>query len=630
MSGQTDWQEMEHPVNISILKPFYLRAWFLLLLFGILLAVIIGLMKIRTYRLLKRQKELEFIIEQRTDKIVKQAEELKALDKVKSRFFANISHELRTPLTLILGPLSNIITDFGKLDSESLQAQLKMIERNGKSLLVLVEEILDLSKLESKQLQLTEELTPVQSYFEHLFEPFLQNFEIWGIKSHLEFDIVNSGVEALLDRKKIEKIFNNFLSNTLKFTSSGGSVNVLVKVLFDKITVKVTDTGKGIHPDDLPHIFKRYYQSRQANQKLQGGTGIGLALVKEYTTLMKGKVYAESTLGQGSTFVFEIPLKTKDKKPQYFVTDLEKSDDYLIDAIGYDFNLLVVEDNPDLRLFIQQILSKRYTNVYTASNGVEGLQFLEEKGEQVDLVISDVMMPEMDGLLMTKLMKSKDHIAKTPVMMLTALATEIDKLNALTIGVDDYLCKPFSTSELLVRVQNLLYNSVERKAAQQLYIEESTDTLLSSEEIEPEIEEQVPVHSENNKEAKTLSVEKLYEVERVKGLKEKEFLEELLQHIKASLEEGGITAEMLAGKVFLSQRQLTRKLKVITGLTPGKLIKEVQLQEARRLLEEGSFINIQEVAFSIGYSNPAYFSTAFKKRFGKSPTDYVNQSEIVV
>lgn len=590
--------------TFSVLPNWWQKWWmklFYLFIIGLFLYGIFKLgIKRSTQQLEARQKELEVIVAQRTAQIEKdkylieqQAEELKELDKIKSRFFANISHELRTPLTLILGPLSYILESPEAWNKTQVQQQLLVMQRNGKNLLQLIEEILDLSKIEANKLELQEDTTPMVQFFEYLFFVFEPQFQAKAISYDLRLDI-QPNLQVLVDRRKLEKILNNFLSNAIKFTSQNGKIILKVSETEELVKIQVSDNGKGIHPNDLPHIFERFYQSKQVDQKLYGGTGIGLALVKELAHLMGGKVNAESTLGAGSRFYFEFPKKKVaiDEKISLPISEIVE-DDPIIDSVGSDFNIMVVEDNPDMRDFIVQLLQKKYKYVLIAKNGAEGIELLKEKNTSIDLIVSDIMMPEVDGLEMLRTIKSHPDWFRIPVVMLTALAAERDKLSALTIGVDDYLTKPFSVPELLIRAQNLLYNYHQRKQVQSTNEEGFTKSN----------------HPEQS--ANQINEE------------DKKWIENLKSTIENSLGETTLNVEELAASVFLSSRQMSRKVKSITGLTPARMVREVQLTKARKILEEHTFTSVSDLAFKCGFEHPTTFSKLFKKRFGKSPSEYL-------
>ena len=593
-SATNNWIDYPKAIKIRVVKPFYLQWWFIfssLLLTG---GSIFYLFKRNTKNLLERQEELETIVDERTEEIRLQAEELKTMDKVKSNFFANISHELRTPLTLILGPLSYLLDNPGEWKKANIQRQLNVMQRNGKSLMDLIEEILDLSKLEANKLELMEEGTPVVQFFEYLFFVFEPQFQSQGLEYELILN-VKKDLHILMDRKKMEKVLNNFLSNAIKFTPSKGKITLTVTETDAQLKINISDNGKGIHPNDLPNVFERFYQSKQADQKLYGGTGIGLALVNEFAQLMEGEVYVESALGEGSTFYFDLPKKEVAIEKMLINIPAETVEEEQIDSIGNAFTILVVEDNHDMRNFIAELLQNKYERILLAKNGVEGLEMLKEHGTNIHLIISDVMMPEMDGLTMLKEIKSNPDWFGIPVVMLTALAAERDKLTALTIGVDDYLTKPFSVPELLIRVQNLLFNYHQR-----LEWQKSEEFQKEKQDISTGDNSQNLIDTEN-----------------------KEWINELTLVIGNSFKNGQLDVKDLATTVFLSPRQLSRKLISVTGLSPAKFIKEVRLQAARKALENGVFISVREAANDYGYEHPTTFSNVFKNRFGKSPSEYM-------
>ena len=293
-------------------------------------------------------------------------------------------------------------------------------------------------------------------------------------------------------------------------------------------------------------------------------------------------------------FYFEFPKKKVVANEPIALPVIEMiEDDPIIDSIGEDFRIMVVEDNPDMQDFIVQLLQKKYKQVLIAKNGAEGLDLLNVHNTNIDLIVSDVMMPEVDGLEMLKTIKSHSEWFRIPVVMLTALAAERDKLSALTIGVDDYLTKPFSVPELMIRVQNLLYNYHQREV-----INNSTNEII----VESKSQDQ---------EGNTVNAE------------DKVWIENLKTIIHNSLEETILSVEDLAALVFLSSRQMSRKVKSITGLTPARMIREVQLNKARIILEEKTFTSVSDLAFQCGFEYPATFSKLFKKRFGKSPSEYL-------
>lgn len=530
-------------------------------------------------RMREQERELEWVQER------ERQQQLAELSELKSRFFANISHELRTPLTLVLGPLSQLIDRPDKWDKEDVQDQLLLMQRNGKSLMQLITEILDLSKFDAQKMELREVEVPIASLVNRLYENFVPQLNLLGLEHELNIT-VPSGLTIRIDAQKFEKVFNNFLSNAIKFTPSGGKIGLSLSEKEGSLEFKVQDTGQGIAEEELPHVFDRYFQAKNQDQ---GGTGIGLGLVRSIAQLMDGRTYAESRLGQGSSFYFEFPKKevaaVEERPAEVLVEEIPLAPIY---EMGTDFSILLVEDNVDMQQFVLGILEPRYKKIFVASNGAEGLRMLQAYGNEIDLIISDIMMPEMDGLTMLQEVKAHAEWKSIPMVMLTALAAERSKLRALTIGVDDYLIKPFSVAELEARVQNLLYHAHQRKAWLK-------DKEASSQENEPELKLNVS---------------------------DKAWIDKLEQLIMDSLNDQRLNVEELANQVNLSPRQLRRRLKSITGLSPIQFIKEVQLSAARNELEEGLVHSLADVAYKCGFAHQTTFSTEFKARFGKTPKEY--------
>lgn len=469
-------------INLTILPPWWETWWFRI----IVCLVVLGstyLIYLSRIRVIRRQKErLEGEVETRTaelrksknkavkDKelIERQAEKLRELDEVKSRFFANISHELRTPLTLINAPLETLIEN-GEIKNKDVRETLDVARKNGVSLLSLVEEILDLAKLDAGKLKLVENPVRVYDCLVDIVESYGEGFRQKGINFEFEF-LLERELTLLMDTKKCHKILNNLLSNAMKFTPEQGTIVLSIRKAegFDNsLLISVSDTGKGIHADDLPHIFDRYYQSERPGNKAEGGTGIGLALAKELAELMGGSLVVSSETGEGSTFTFQLPMKEVDT-PEVVVQGVELNEpliEALNDTVGrYNQKfgidkplLLVTEDHAEMRAFIARTL-RPYFEVKEAPHGKAALEVLGRF--PVDIVISDVMMPEMDGFELLKAIKADKTLRQVSLVMLTARAEQQDKLEALTLGIDDYLTKPFSAVEFLARIKNILENRI--------------------------------------------------------------------------------------------------------------------------------------------------------------------------
>lgn len=590
------WSRNPLKIPILVKKPFYLTWQFLLFVGVLLLILILVYSRWRVQRLYQVQLHLEEEVSKRTQKIEQQANELRELDHVKSRFFANISHELRTPLTLMLGPISAILDKHYGEQFEDVEPVLDLVKRNGIQLQQLIEEILILSKLEVQGVGLEESQLYVLPFLKRVFFAFEAQAKLQGIDWLFDCKVAE-GLCVLLDVNKFEKILNNLLSNALKHTPRTGSVEL--KVYQQKITdeqihlvVEVVDSGKGIHPDDLPYIFDRFYQSKRKEATIQGGTGIGLALTQEFVHLLKGSIKVESTLEQGATFLVAIP--TSIVADPISDTANEAVESIVLPSLIHNSEptttILIVEDNADMRTFLIGLLGHYYKTI-TAENGRLALDILAEKASEIDLILSDVMMPEMDGFELLQKVKSHPNWQQVPMVMLTARATEQDKLFALRIGVDDYLQKPFSRQELLIRIQNLLQNYTQRKQWQLEVLEED-------EKIEAEPAESIPVA-------------------------EDKWMENLETIAKREVGNTQFSITSLAYDLNISERQLRRKIKSKTGLTPNQYFRLIKLDKAREYLEKGRYETVSEIAYKIGFSNVHYFSKIYQEQYGKKPIEYL-------
>ncbi len=599
-----NWIEYDRPIRVKVHSPIHKRWWFIALVSLLVFGLIYISFKLYTKQLRKKQAALEQIVAERTAEIrfqaeglKLQAEELKSLDKIKTNFFTNISHELKTPITLILGPLSYILDSSNKLNEAEVKNQLHILERNAKNLERLVQEILDLSKLEANKMQVEEVATNLNEFITYVISTFEPQMNSLGIRCEL-YNQVETSMNVLMDRSKVEKIFNNYISNAIKYTQNDGLIKIEIKTVADLLEISVKDNGEGIHEKDLPYVFDRFFQTKFGEHKLLGGTGIGLALVKELAELMNGKVEVKSEIGIGSTFSFSFPIvAVPTLKPVLLPPVLEYIDEKNEDVDVTSFAILIVEDNEDMRAFIKELLSNLYENIFIATNGEEALKILKENEFKIDLVITDVMMPKVNGLELFKHVRSAKVSSTIPFIMLTALASERDKLASLLVGVDDYLTKPFSVPELLARVNNLLVNYALRKESwldENEKLRKNIDVELQ--EGETDINDAIPY--------------------------DEQFVLQITDYIEANLIKEDLSVDSLARAFFVSKRTLHRKLKTMTGLTPNRLIKEVQLQKARKILEEDQNILISDVAHQVGFHQRSTFAIHFKKRFGIVPSKY--------
>ncbi len=553
---------------------------------SLLLLVAMGFYIFRNRQLLK-QKRAKLLAEMEHA----EAEKLRHLDKVKNSFFANISHEFRTPLTLMIGPLKQM--EQGKMDEDSSKKYMKMMRHNGERLLHLINQMLDLSKLESGKLGLQVSKTDITGLLKATVYSFNSMAEQKQVNYHTHFP--EHEIIGWVDKDKFQKIITNLLSNAFKFTPENGSVSVDVENGDKRIRITVGDSGPGIPKEQLDKIFDRFYQV----EGTEGGTGIGLSLVKELVQLHKGQISVSSDTGRGASFRFSIPVA----REFYSDEDVEISGKETVTAMaaptaGYaeeevkeaigDSSLptvLIVEDNTDLQQFISDTIKKEF-NVALAGNGKKGI----EKALLLipDLIVTDVMMPVMDGVAMTNVLKKNEKTSHVPVIMLTAKATAESKIEGLKTGADDYLVKPFDGDELIARIQNLIE---QRQKLRELY----SKKIIS---ITPD---KVEVPSQ-----------------------EKVFLEKIRTAIDENLDNEMFGVVDLANVVNMSRSQLHRKLKALTGEAPNELIRNFRLERALDLLQKAAG-NVTEVAFMTGFSSPAYFSKCFNDRYGFSPTEVKNK-----
>ena len=521
-----------------------------------------------------------------------QRQELQKLDQLKSRFFNNISHEFRTPLTLILGPLDKLKKGVG----EELQPTLKVIERNGKRLLKLINQLLDLSKIEAGKIELKTSLVDILP----LIRGWVMSFESLAEAEKIKLDISTdqSSYFIYIDQSKIEKVIINLLSNAFKYTEKGGSISVrLAEASVDKkkyLTVKVKDTGSGIPEAELAHIFDRFYQASNAESVDVTGTGIGLALIKELVELHSGTVKVVSEYGKGSTFEVCLPLGKEHLRAEQIagipiahpvpeqINPLERqaSEGAIPLQPKEDLPLvLLIEDNPDLRIYISEILERTY-NILEAKDGKQGVSMALEHIPEI--ILSDLMMPKMDGLEVCKVLKEDMRTSHIPILLLTAKSSKEDKIEGLKHLADDYLTKPFDTEELIIRLQNLIDNRKKMRAHFSM-----GDVLMP-------------------KKVQLSSMDTI-------------FMEKVTEQLEAEISNSIFGVEELAYAVGLSRSQLFRKIKAITNLTPNEFIRSFRLHRAMDMLKQQS-ASVSEVAYETGFQNPSYFSKVFQEQFGQAPS----------
>ncbi|MEW7289671.1 hybrid sensor histidine kinase/response regulator transcription factor [Aquimarina sp. 2304DJ70-9] len=586
----------EDSYYFTILPPWY-RTWWAYLLY-VIGAIVFVSMVVKWYssKLQKEKEKLETTIKERTQEIIEknkqleiQATKLKEMDKVKSRFFANISHEFRTPITLIKGPIKEFIdSNSDRLDL----SKLTIVERSADRLLELVNQLLDLSKLDAGNLKLETE----EADLNHFLRSLGSAFNSYADQRNISYTVAISqnALITSFDKDKVEKIVSNLLSNAFKYTPDNGEVKFSCSNENNKIKIIVSDTGIGISKEKLPYIFDRFYQVDASETRDQEGTGIGLALVKELVKLNKGIIHVASATKQGTAFTVLLPLPyikegienldhdTIGSTTESIKTLLEHNDDqsFVKDAPI----ILVVEDNNDMRKYIIDYLKSEF-RILEAADGRIGLEI--SQNEVPDLIISDVMMPKLDGISMCKQLKEDERTSHIPIVMLTAKAEQQDKLLGLDIGVDDYLVKPFDNNELKARVNNLIE---QRNQLRKLYSRQVT--------LEPK---QVIIKP-----------------------KEEVFLEKVIECIELNLSDDGFGVPQMQEMLLLSKTQLHRKMKALTDMAPGEFLRNYRLKIAAQLICKNKD-SISQIAYSVGFNSVSYFTRCFKSLFGATPTEFVKE-----
>ena len=575
------------------------RIYLLVLLVFVVLLIVACAFAIRAYVAKAR------INQQLHDSMSKQkamTEEMERMTQTQLQFFTNVSHELRTPLTLIAGPAEQLLED-GSIRGQH-RSMLQMIQRNTRILIQLVGEILDFRKVQNNKatlrlnrFALSDELSTWAEDFRAAAARRKITIVVAASGSTDTSTANTDGSMIIADRDKIEHVYFNLMSNALKYTPEGGSITTTVEHAAQHFTITVSDTGKGIDPKELPHLFERFYQA----QGSIGGTGIGLSLVKAYVDMHHGTIEAQSEPGKGTLFVVTLP----DTQPGYDPANDQKAaprveDKNLIDdnyvSVDIDANaaadritnaedfdserplVLIIDDNNGMRAYLRSILKDKY-NVSEAADGKQGLE--KACREIPKLVICDVMMPVMDGLEFTRQLKQNMATSHIPVILLTARSLSEQREEGYGTGADSYLTKPFSGSVLLARVDNLLRNRTMLRS------------LFSGDKKEEAAEEQL-------------------------GSRDQTFINRLRDSIRQNMGDSDFTVERLGEELGLSRVQLYRKVKALTGQTPVDLLKKARLERARLLVEKTDK-SISEIAYEVGFTAPSYFNKCFKDEFGVSP-----------
>jgi signal transduction histidine kinase/CheY-like chemotaxis protein/ligand-binding sensor domain-containing protein len=618
----------------EIEPPWYGTAWaralWALLALGGLIGLLSGSARWRTRRLRERARVLEETVVVRTaeverqkaqlaaqaDQLAAQADQLRALDEAKSRFFANVSHEFRTPLTLTLGPLDDLQSGiYGPL-SAPMSAQVDLARRNAGRVLDLINQILDVARLESGRTTLHARPLDLGAFVEAVAQPFGE----MAARKAMTFEVAlpAAPIEVFADPTQLEKAVANLLSNALKFTRDGGTVRMTVTSEDDAARVAVRDSGPGIPAADLPYVFDRFYQVNEASQA-QLGSGIGLALAKEVVDLHGGTLAVESEAGFGSTFTLTLPLGCAHLSPEQIdeaaalwvpgeppgVRVAEPGGDGVAENAevgeGPDMTtVLVIEDHPEVRAYLRRHLesgSPAY-RVLEAADGEEGLALA--RARLPDLVLSDVMMPKLDGLGLCRALRADPETDFIPIILLTAKAAPEDRLEGLAEHCDDYLTKPFDVAELRARIGNLI--AVRQRLRERFRQPGADSDRLALRPL------RLPAPTELTS-------------------ADDAFLKRIAEAVEANLADEEFSVERLARAVGVSRSQLHRQLKALAGQAPSDLIRSVRLDRAAHLLAARAG-TVSEIAYAVGFKSVAHFSYSFVHAYGCRPSSYATRDGV--
>ena len=604
------WVNNIKSVKIIINSPWWKTDW---AFSAYLLIIVMGLIGIRKFELNRTKLRNELKMREF------EAHKLREIENVKSRFFANLSHEFRTPLMLIKGPIE-------QLRSNNFHGDVKkhygLIYRNAEKLHTLIDQLLELTQLESESIPLKARKENIVIQLRGIFYSFNSIAQQKDIK--IEFFSEFKSICAWVDKDKLEKIINNILSNAFKFTPTKGTIRLFIEtsnVNNQKFAViKIADNGIGIPKEKQSKIFDRFYQADDSSERVFGGSGIGLSLVKELVELHRWEIEVESEEFKGTTFIITVPMsedyldqnqkmldessniKSAVQKKTGILNDENinnkkanenahiKNAELSNDVINYNNSLsivLVVEDSDDVREYIKSLLEKEF-NIMEAHNGEEGLKIL--KDNEIEIVISDIMMPVMDGIEFCKQIKSDFVTSHLPVILLTAKASQESKIEGLETGADDYISKPFNSKEFIARVKNILD---QRKRLREKFSKEII--------FQPE----------------AVTVNSL----------DKRFLEKSLSVVEANIFNQNFDLEMFAKEMFLSRSQLHRKMIAITGQAPGEFIRIFKLKKAAQLILEKR-LSVTQIALEVGFNSPSHFTKAFQQYFNCLPSEFVEKSQI--
>jgi signal transduction histidine kinase/DNA-binding response OmpR family regulator/ligand-binding sensor domain-containing protein len=592
------WNPNGIAIDIRIHPPWYQSgvaygSYFLLLFLTLFTYVWLRISSLRLEKV-----RLGKLVRERTMELEEKNRQISEMDQLKTHFFTDISHEIRTPLSLILGPIDNLIRE--QIKNSRGIGWLQMMQRNGQRLLRLVNQLLDISRLDTGTMKLVLSEDDINKYIRIL----AYEYQSMAERRHINFvvDVTDEKYKTWFDREKVEKVIFNLLSNAFKFTPAKGIVRIRGRIQETQgnralLEISVADNGPGIQREHLEKIFDRFYRVEGHWEKDGSGTGIGLALTRELVTLMKGEINVTSTLGKGTEFVVTIPLgRDHLKNDEYIISDENKEERYDLLPLeeimpspvstpegqnAKEIQILVVEDNDDLRTYLKENLSAEY-HIIEATNGIEG--FEEATSRIPDIVVTDLMMPGIDGIELCSRLKNDEKTSHIPVIMLTSKTTVEDKIEGIESGADDYITKPFRIAEIKARIINLLEQREKlRKKFSTTAVFESADWERSS--------------------------------------MDEQFMKKVISCISEHLSTLDFDVGSLQEMMGMSRMHLFRKMKAITGMTPSMFIRTMRLKRAAQLLEQKAG-NITEIACEVGFYNPSHFTKCFREAYGVNPKDY--------
>lgn len=599
------WTETPLSLKITVLPPWWKTNQAFFFYVAIVSLGIYFLYRMAQIRIRKRQ-------EIKLERNLRLQE--KALNEEKIQFFTNISHEFRTPLSLIMNPIDDILRD-DKLNLPlRIKEKHKIIYKNTNRLYRLMNELLDFRKLELNKVNVRAIELNLVSFTKDIISYFKE--EALNKDLHLNLDADLASVPVWVDQNMLEKIIFNLLSNAIKITPKGGTINVDIKstdqlfllpLVNEKepikvVQISVSDTGVGIEKEEINKIFERFYQSASLNKAYYGGTGIGLEVVHKFVSLHKGKIEVDSKIGEGTTFKIMLPVGNshfnkneilnnesgpvmQQLVPEPQLSEIKTEENNILESSLRKHTLLIVEDNEELSNYIKQEIEKDY-KVLVANNGKIGLKLVNEL--LPDVIITDVMMPEMDGLEFCSHIKSNISTSHIPILMLTAKDKIDDRMEGIETGADAYMVKPFNMRLLKLRISQLV-------TSRQLIFNKYFSVL-----------------SEAPSNTNTTSIDKV-------------FIEKVLNYINDNIGNPDLNVELLASQFNLSKSQFYRKIKALTNQSPNEFLRNIRLQKAKQIIEKGN-TNISEVCYKIGFSTPSYFTKCFKNYFGLLPTEVESKS----